>query len=61
MIFATLKEVLDTARAGKYAVGAFNINDMEIAKAIGGAAREEKSPVILATSPSVFLISAGSH
>jgi fructose-bisphosphate aldolase class II len=54
MIFATLKEVLDRARAGKYAVGAFNINDMEITKAIAGAAKEEKSPVILATSPSAI-------
>ncbi|BAI60274.1 fructose-bisphosphate aldolase [Methanocella paludicola SANAE] len=54
MIFATLKEVLEAARAGKYAVGAFNINDMEIAKAIGGAAKEEKSPVILAVSPSAI-------
>ena len=54
MIFATLKEVLETARAGKYAVGAFNVNDMEIAKAIGGAAKEERSPVILAVSPSAI-------
>lgn len=54
MTFATLKEVLETARAGKYAVGAFNINDMEIAKAIGGAASEERSPVILAVSPSAI-------
>jgi fructose-bisphosphate aldolase class II len=54
MIFTTLKEVLDRARAGGYAVGAFNINDMEIAKAIGGAAKEEKSPVILAVSPSAI-------
>jgi fructose-bisphosphate aldolase, class II len=54
MIFATLKDVLEKARAGKYAVGAFNINDMEIAKAIGGAAKEEKSPVILAVSPSAI-------
>jgi fructose-bisphosphate aldolase, class II len=54
MIFATLKEVLDKARAGKYAVGAFNINDMEIAKAIGGASKEERSPVILAVSPSAI-------
>jgi len=54
VIFATLKEVLDTARAGKYAVGAFNINNMEIAKAIGGAAKEERSPVILAVSPSAI-------
>ncbi len=54
MTFATLKEVLDTAKAGKYAVGAFNINNMEIAKAIGRAAAEEKSPVILAVSPSAI-------
>lgn len=54
MIFTTLKEALDKARAGKYAVGAFNINDMEITKAIAGAASEEKSPVILATSPSAI-------
>jgi fructose-bisphosphate aldolase class II len=54
MTFATLKEVLDTAKAGKYGVGAFNINDMEIAKAIGNAAKEEKSPVILAVSPSAI-------
>jgi fructose-bisphosphate aldolase class II len=54
MTFATLKEVLDKARAEKYAVGAFNINDMEIAKAIAGAAKEEKSPVILAVSPSAI-------
>jgi fructose-bisphosphate aldolase class II len=54
MTFTTLKDALDKARAGKYAVGAFNINDMEIAKAIGGAAREERSPVILAVSPSAI-------
>ena len=54
MVFSTLKEVLDTAKAGKYGVGAFNINDMEIAKAIGNAAKEEKSPVILAVSPSAI-------
>ena len=54
MIFKTLKEVLDKARAEHYAVGAFNVNDMEIAKAIGSAAKEEKSPVILAVSPSAI-------
>jgi fructose-bisphosphate aldolase class II len=54
MIFKTLKEVLDKAKAEHYAVGAFNINDMEIAKAIGSAAKEEKSPVILAVSPSAI-------
>ena len=54
MIFTTLKDALEKARAGKYAVGAFNVNDMEIAKAIGGAARDERSPVILAVSPSAI-------
>ena len=54
MIFKTLKEVLDKARAEHYAVGAFNVNNMEIAKAIGSAAKEEKSPVILAVSPSAI-------
>ena len=54
MIFTTLKDALEKARAGKYAVGAFNINDMEITKAISGAAKEERSPVILAVSPSAI-------
>lgn len=54
MIFTTLKDVLDAAKAGKYAVGAFNINNLEITKAIAGAAKEERSPVILATSPSAI-------
>lgn len=52
MIFATLKDVLGKARAGGYGVGAFNINNMEITKSIALAAKEERSPVILAVSPS---------
>ena len=38
------------AYAGGYAVGAFNINNMEIIQAITEAASEEKSPVILQVS-----------
>ena len=38
------------AYAGGYAVGAFNINNMEIIQAITEAAAEEKSPVILQVS-----------
>ena len=38
------------AYAGGYAVGAFNINNMEIIQAICEAAAEEKSPVILQVS-----------
>jgi len=35
---------------GKYAVGAFNVNNMEIIQGIMSAASEEKSPVILQVS-----------
>lgn len=51
MSLLTNKEVLETARAGGYAVGAFNINNMEILQAIIEAAKEEKSPVIIAATP----------
>ena len=38
------------AYAGRYAVGAFNVNNMEIVQGIMRAAAEEKSPVILQVS-----------
>lgn len=38
------------ARSGRYAVGAFNINNMEFLQAIVSAAEELKSPVIVAVS-----------
>ena len=44
------KEMLDKARAGKYAVGLFNINNLEWTKAILQTAQELKSPVILGVS-----------
>lgn len=50
MTLVTGKEILDKADAEGYAVGAFNINNMEILQAIVGAAEEEKSPVIIAVS-----------
>lgn len=43
-------EVMTKARAGGYAVPAFNTNNLEITQAIFEAAAEEKSPVIVATS-----------
>ncbi len=46
-VFTTL---LRKARRGKYAVGAFNINNLEITQAIINAANEMRSPVILSTS-----------
>ena len=44
------KEMLDKARAGKYAVGQFNINNLEWTKAILLTAQELNSPVILGVS-----------
>lgn len=50
MPFATLKEVLAAAEAGRYAVGAFNANNLEIVQAIVEAAEAERAPVILQAS-----------
>lgn len=44
------KEMFAAAYAGRYAVGAFNVNNMEIVQGIMQAASEEKSPVILQVS-----------
>ncbi|MDO4554008.1 MAG: class II fructose-1,6-bisphosphate aldolase [Lachnospiraceae bacterium] len=49
-MLVSAKEMLQKAKAGKYAVGAFNINNLEWAKAILLTAEELKSPVILAVS-----------
>jgi len=51
-MLVTNKEVLSPASAGGYAVGAFNINNMEILQAIVETAAEEKSPIIVSASPS---------
>ncbi|NLM69562.1 MAG: class II fructose-1,6-bisphosphate aldolase [Firmicutes bacterium] len=44
------KEILQEAKRGKYAVGAFNVNNMEILQAIVEAAEEVNSPVIIQAS-----------
>jgi len=49
-VLITNKELLKAAREGRYAVGAFNINNMEFLQAITGAAEELASPVIIAIS-----------
>jgi fructose-bisphosphate aldolase class II len=51
MVLLTNKEVMEKARAGGYAVGAFNVNNMEIVQGVVEAASEEKSPLIIAVSP----------
>jgi len=50
MALVTGKEILDKANSEGYAVGAFNINNMEILQAIVGAATKQNSPVIIAVS-----------
>lgn len=49
-MLVTGKEILDKAHQGGYAVGAFNINNMEILQSVIAAAEEKRSPVILQTS-----------
>jgi fructose-bisphosphate aldolase class II len=39
------------ARRGSYAIGAFNINNLEVVLAVAEAAAEEKSPAIVAVTP----------
>lgn len=50
MPLVTSKEMFKKAYEGKYAVGAFNVNNMEIIQGIVEAALEEKSPLILQVS-----------
>ena len=49
-MLVSAKEMLEKAKAGKYAVGQFNINNMEWTKAILLTAQELNSPVILGVS-----------
>lgn len=50
MPLVSMKEMLTKALEGKYAVGQFNINNLEWTQAILAAAEQEKSPVILGVS-----------
>ncbi len=50
MPLVTTKEMFEKAYKGGYAIGAFNVNNMEIVQAITEACREEMAPVILQVS-----------
>jgi len=50
MALESMKEMLETAKKGKYAIGQFNLNNLEYTQAILQAAEEEQSPVILGVS-----------
>ncbi len=50
MALVTTKEMFDKAYKGGYAIGAFNVNNMEIVQGITEAAMEENAPLILQVS-----------
>lgn len=50
MALVSMKEMLEKGKKEGYAVGQFNINNLEFTQAILQAAEEEKSPVILGVS-----------
>lgn len=50
MPLVTSKEMFAKAYQGRYAVGAFNVNNMEIIQGIVDAAKEEQAPLILQVS-----------
>ena len=49
-MLVSLKNVLKKAQVKRYAVGAFNVNNLETLQAIMDAAEAERAPVIIATS-----------
>lgn len=48
------RDLLVPATSGKYAVGAFNVNNLEVVLAVAEAAVEERSPAIVAVTPSAI-------
>ena len=51
MPLVTSKKLLLDAQKGGYAIGAFNVENMEMAMAVVAAAEETKSPVLIQTTP----------
>ena len=50
-MLVTTKEMLLDAQKNHYAVGAFNVENLEFVMAVLAAAEETKSPVIMQTTP----------
>ena len=59
MVLVSATEMIKKAHEGHYAVGAFNINNMEWIKSILAAAEEAKSPVMLGVSEGAGKYMAG--
>lgn len=51
MALVSSKQLLLDAQKGGYAVGAFNVENMEMVMAVVAAAEEQKSPVLIQTTP----------
>lgn len=51
MTLATLADILPAARAGRYAVPAFNVDNLEIIDPLVRAAESERAPVIIQSGP----------
>ena len=49
-MLTTLNTVLKKANRGNYAIGAFNINNLEILQAVMEAAEAQRAPVVISTS-----------
>lgn len=54
MPLVTSEQMLQDAQAGGYAVGAFNVENMEMVKAVIAAAEELRAPVMLQTTGSTI-------
>jgi len=54
MTLVSSKKLLLDAQKGGYAVGAFNVENMEMVQAVAAAAKELQSPVIMQTTPSTL-------
>ena len=59
MALVTSTEMFKKAYAGGYAIGAFNVNNMEIVQGITEACGELKAPVILQVSKGARAFSPG--
>ena len=54
MALVTTKELFQDAQKNGYAIGAFNVENMEMVQAVIAAAEELKAPVIMQTTPSTL-------
>ena len=58
MPLVTTTEMFQKAYEGGYAIGAFNVNNMEIVQGITEAAKEVSSPLILQVSRCLHMLQA---